>query len=221
MNCEDFRGELETAVENRAAPDVSGVRDHLKHCRHCRVLWEDYDILERAVAEWTAVDDEAPDLSGRVLAVLANDREPSRASQSGTSPSRIVPVLAGLSVVAVLFLVFVLNRGPDQNAENVAKTPSESEDEVNIESEPVEMDRVVSDTQAAYESLVKQVTGPFEPFTDDVAPAIPGDEKTGSPGEIREKSPNSVSPQLAGLQSEVMKPLGFLTAVFPSPSPQP
>jgi len=226
MNCEDFRRELEFAVENHVSPDLSEAREHLKHCRQCRRLCEDYDIIERAVAEWVDVDD-APDLSGRVLAVLASGQESEPPPQTAGSSSRIVSVLVGLSVVALVFLVaFFLNRNPGQNPANVAKTPSDSATEEvggpQFEPpEPVEMDRVLSDTRAAYESLVSQMTGPFEPLQDEGASGAVKDEKTGSPGENPGNSSNSVPPQLAGLQSEVMKPLGFLTAVFSSSTPKP
>jgi hypothetical protein len=225
MNCEDFRRELETAVENRVTPDFSESREHLKHCKRCRALWEDFDIIERAVAEWGAVDEDAPDLSGRVLAVLANDREAGRPLPARGSRPRIVPVLVGLSVVALLFLAFYLSRNPDQNRTELVNTPTELEDELNTpqfeEREPVEMERVVSDTRAAYESLINQVTGPFEPLKNEMSPGNSGDEDRDRPEEPQEKSPRSVPPQFAELQSEVVKPLGFLTAVFPSPSSAP
>lgn len=221
MNCEDFRRELETAVENRAAPDFSEAREHLKRCRHCRALCEDYDVIERAVAEWTGAEVDAPDLSGRVLAVLANERATGRLLQPARSPFRPLPVLLGLSAVALLFLAFFFYRGPDQNPANFAKSPSEFEDEVNIEHDPIEMEHVLSDTRAAYASLVRHVTGPFEPFADEIPPAVSGDENSGSLRKLPEERASSDPPHLAGLQSEVMKPLGFLTAVLPSPSAKP
>ena len=237
MNCEDFKHELETSIESRVVPDFSEAREHLKHCEHCRALSEEYHIIERAVEEWIAVD-EAPDLSGRVLASLSNDRKLQRSSQPASPPSRMIPLLVGLSLVALLFLGFFL-AGMSQNGSSEITQNPELPDGQGLVTPPLvgppsaddpipetmpenEMERVMLDTRAAYESLVHQVTEPFEPLKEVVPASVPDVENTDRPGEeVPEKSFSSVPRQLAGLQSGFRKSLGFLTAAFPPQSPAP
>lgn len=219
MNCEEFKRELQTAVENRVIPDFSAAREHLKHCEHCRALSEDYHIVERAVEEWSAVDDNAPDLSGRVLAVLANEQDISSPARPVSPAARIVPVLVGLSLVALLFLAIYISQSADQKPAGVADDPPDFDPEVNTPA--VDMEVVWRDTKAAYESLVHRVTEPFEPFKDVVPSTGSDEEETGPSEEIQEEPSDSVPPQLEGLQTEFKKSLGFLTAAFPSQSPVP
>jgi hypothetical protein len=57
MNCTEFERYLDESVERRQPPDAQQVRDHLAECRRneCRQLWEDLQLLARAVSAWRQV----------------------------------------------------------------------------------------------------------------------------------------------------------------------
>lgn len=220
MNCEEFRSGLETAIENRVSPDFAEAREHLKHCPRCRALSEDYHVIERAVEEW-AVLAESPDLSGRVLALLANDQDVNQPPQEKAPSSRFIPILVGLSAVAALFLIAYLTRGSYQiphiapvelevNIEDGGAPPSQ------LEPPPVEMEHVIGDTKAAYSSLVDSVKKPFEPLKEAVTGG--SDDSGGSPSPERssQDSVSLLSKELVVFNDELNTSLGFLYKVFPA-----
>lgn len=214
MNCEEFRRGLETAIENRIAPEFTEGRDHLKHCSRCRALSEDYHIIERAVEEWTAVDD-APDLSGRVLAMLANDREFIRPAQTSSPYLRFIPLLVGLSAVAALFLIVFLTQRPEQNRPDVAQTPREK-DLNTAGPPPVELVNVIGDTKAAYHSFVDGVTEPLEPLKEAITGGFDQPEKLPAPEVSPQDRRPSLPKELVVFNDELNSSLGFLKKVFPS-----
>lgn len=225
MNCEEFRRGLETAIENRVIPDFTEGREHLKHCPRCRALSEDYHIIERAVEEWAVVD-ESPDLSGRVLAMLSNDGDLPRPPQSDASYSQFVPVLVGLSAVAALFLIVYLTQGLDQHQETITQSLPELEYQTDgpppLEIEyDIEMERVIGDTKAAYNSFVDNVKEPFEPLTDAVTGGIADSEGALPPERAPQDPVNPLPKELVVFNDELNTSLGFLRKVFPSPSSSP
>lgn len=225
MNCEEFRRGLETAIENRVAPDFTEGREHIKHCPLCRTLSEDYHIIERAFEEWAVVD-ESPDLSGRVLAMLSNDGDLPRPVQSDASYSRFAPVLVGLSAVAALFLIVYLTQGLDQHQAAITQSLPELEHQtggpppLEIEHD-IEMERVIGDTKAAYNSFIHNVKEPFEPFTDVAPEGIDDPEGSLSPERAPQDPVNPLPKELVVFNDELNMSLGFLRKVFPSPSSSP
>jgi hypothetical protein len=90
-----------------------------------------------------------------------------------------------------------------------------------LELPPVEMELVLGDTKAAYNSFVENVKAPFEPLTDAVIGGINDSEGSLSPERSPQDSVNSLPKELVVLNDELNSSLGFLRKVFPSPTSSP
>lgn len=73
MNCTQFQQQLEAAVDNRQLAQSPELSEHTTTCFSCRELWDEYLLLETAIAQWrgTRLD---LDLTDRVLAAYRAER---------------------------------------------------------------------------------------------------------------------------------------------------
>jgi len=74
INCTEFKGLLEQAVESRQSLDTSVLREHVAMCSECRCAWVAALLIDRAAAEWKKAI-ASVDLSDSVLYQLATERD--------------------------------------------------------------------------------------------------------------------------------------------------
>ena len=90
MNCKQFQSELERAIDDRQLSDRSAVSSHADSCESCRSAWQDFLLLESALASWT--EPVEIDLVERVIAAAIKPvpSPPSR-GEGGRRPDEGVP----------------------------------------------------------------------------------------------------------------------------------
>lgn len=52
MNCTEFQQRLEAAVDDRQFVHSSELSEHVTTCSSCHELWDEYLLLENAIAQW-------------------------------------------------------------------------------------------------------------------------------------------------------------------------
>ena len=86
MTCAEFQARWQTAVERRDAAALTQLRSHGESCGspECGRLWQEEQLLSRAVAEWRQFPSLPPaDLVNRVLAVVTEHQSVASRSVPG------------------------------------------------------------------------------------------------------------------------------------------
>jgi hypothetical protein len=84
MNCEQFQSVLERAIKERQLSDRGPVSGHADTCDSCRSAWQDFLLLESALASWTAPVE--VDLVDRVIEAARLESVPSHSVPPTPSP---------------------------------------------------------------------------------------------------------------------------------------
>lgn len=221
MNCNDLQQQLETAVENRESFALDHWREHLENCEGCRRLCADYQLLERAVTEWSGID-QSPDFSDQILAILDDDSDLPQVIPKQTSKGvRIFPLIAALAAAVLIVIGFRARETPDEPTSLVnAFLPKGESSPGPLEEPGVDMDQILSDTRNAYASLLGRAQSSMTPLR----AAVSTDGLNSSfVDEPQKASPNPQNPEpllseeLKPLQAELTQSFGFLTAFIPEP----
>lgn len=162
MNCTDFQQQLDAAVDQRELVESEAVREHLANCLHCRAAWDEFLLLEAAIAAWRG-QSLSVDLTERVMADWRSDRRESPKSSEDVAvtvvrvanqPSgmkwwpMLVPIVAALSL-AVMVLI---NR--DRGSELVA-VKSEQPTVIAKAEEFADLSDLVEDAKSAWLGLAR------------------------------------------------------------------
>jgi hypothetical protein len=205
MNCDEFQKQLEEAIDRQldgnsgAEADresvMAGLETHATGCETCRESWQDFVLLEQAVADWRA-QPRTPQLSSdfteRVLreafdAGLRSDEtastsagltKPALVSASGTTasvtrepkPIRAWEILVTVALVLIAVLV-VFRDGGNQIAENEVEDNPSSPFESPPDNELVDLSDLLSDARIVLSSLTERASekaGGFRVFVPDV-----------------------------------------------------
>lgn len=221
MNCNDLQQQLETAVENRESLALEHWREHLEDCEECRRLCADYQLLERAVTEWSGID-ESPDFSDQILAILDDDPDlpqviPKQTSKGGG----IFPLILALAAAVLIVIGFRAHEIPDEPTSLVNVILPEGESSPGSLEEPgVDMDQILLDTRNAYASLLGRAQSSMTPLRTAVSTH---ELKSSLVDKPQKASPNTSNPEpllseeLKPLQTELTQSFGFLTAFIPEP----
>jgi len=91
LPCTEFERRLEAAIEERRLPEAA-LREHAAGCERCRAAWEQYALLDDAIAAWRAGVPDV-DLADAILSRLAFDSQttapaPLAAQNLPAAPSR-------------------------------------------------------------------------------------------------------------------------------------
>ena len=222
MTCDEFQKQLEAAIDRQLDGDSSadadreavmaGLEAHATDCETCRDHWQDFILLERAVADWRA-QPRTPQLSSdfteRVLreafdAGLRSDEtastsagltKPAPVSTSGTTasvtrepkPIRAWEILVTVALVLIAVLV-VFRDGGNQIAENDVEDSQSSPFETPPDNEVVDLSDLLSDARIVLSSLTETASekaGGFRVFVPDVTNSFTLDSGA---------SPTAVSP---------------------------
>ena len=165
MNCIEFRNALEDSVDCRQLADSAGQCEHAQNCVECRGLWDEFLLLEAAIADWKPRTINV-DLTDRVLAAMSITRDvvPSESTTATTltilsreaqsEPRRSAWPLVTTIALVLLAVVVVLR---DRLAEHeVVKTVPIPRDQLAVAqpSETVaDLSDLVSDAQTAWRGL--------------------------------------------------------------------
>lgn len=205
MTCDEFQKQLEAAIDRQldggsgADADRESVmaelEAHATGCETCREQWQDFVLLERAVADWRARP-RTPQLSGdfteRVLreafaaglrpdetaSTSAGQTKPAPATTSGTAasvtrepkPLRAWEILVTVALVLIAVLV-VFRDGGNQLAENDVEDSPSSPFETPPDNELVDLSDLLSDARIVLSSLTERASekaGGFRVFVPDV-----------------------------------------------------
>lgn len=162
MNCTDFQQQLDAAVDQRELVESEAVREHLANCLRCRTVWDEFLLLEAAIAAWRGKS-LSVDLTERVLADWRADRRESPKSSEhvavtvvrvANQPSAmkwwpmLVPIVAALSLAVTV----LINR--DRGSELVA-VKSEQPPVTAKSEEFADLSDLVEDAKSAWLGLAR------------------------------------------------------------------
>ncbi len=173
MNCNEFQSELDRCLEERRSPQYSVLSEHVAACAECQGLWDDWQLLERAIGEWNGNREPVDvDLTDRVIAAARHEGLVS-GKAAPVSDTRVIQPTAGASrhrgvwplvvmVALVLLAVLIVFRdGPDQVADVPQDPPTQIvviPDQMPIPNVPVrevepDLEHLIADARLAWESL--------------------------------------------------------------------
>ncbi len=164
MNCTDFQQQLDAAVDQRELVESDALREHAASCLQCRTAWDDFLLLEAAIADWRG-QSLAVDLTERVLTGWRSERRETLPSKSTEGISvtvvrvseqstgmkwwpMLVPIVAALSL-AVMVLI---NR--ERGSELVA-VKSEQPPVIAKSEEFADLSDLVEDAKSAWLGLAR------------------------------------------------------------------
>lgn len=231
MNCELFQNEIERAIDERApsASVSANLAGHADSCETCRSAWQDFLLLESALASWT--EPVEVDLVDRVVAAtlkkdqftrIVREGEPQEtSSKSERYPATSRRTWLTVATVATVLLgaAFVFRTGPDQTADDDSPVPAPShspfEPELNEDDQYAGVDELLASTRSAWEGIaskaVNQANG-LSVFVPDLKSdlGLPGSDISTDPeGPSPEESPDGDSL----IPSEVDRAFDFLLDV--------
>lgn len=161
MNCEQFQSELERAIDDRQLSGRNTVSSHADSCESCRSAWQDFLLLESALASWTEPFE--IDLVDRVIAASKAEKvspTPSSLSgQGGKKRHRTWLTIATLAVV-VLGAAFAFRPGLDQTADDDSPLPSPNHNpftpDLNENDQYAGVDELLASTRSAWDGIASK-----------------------------------------------------------------
>lgn len=164
MDCEKFQAYLRECVEQHRTPDAGPFQVHLESCPGCQQEWTHWQVLDRAISEWSDLG-ETPDLSSRVLSGLTHGSPRHQAAPS-TPPSRrtsarwIMAATATLLLIGIVPLVLSFLMRQQDPSDSMVKRGSVSEELVPVRTPPnsteISWEEVMGQTRTAYSSLLDE-----------------------------------------------------------------
>lgn len=162
MNCTEFQQRLEAAVDERRMSASTEFNEHAAVCLSCREQWDEYLLLEAAIASWRNKRLDV-DLTERVLADFRAERQAPSVSREpvasvtlervSDSPSSmkwwpmLIPAVAALAL-AVAVLLNRSSRYEEQVARNDAPPKVQTE-------EFADLSEIVDDAKSAWLGLAR------------------------------------------------------------------
>lgn len=171
MNCEQFQKEIERAIDERSSSaSVSAIlTGHADSCEKCHSAWQDFLLLESALASWT--EPAEVDLVDRVVEAAVSEAsaavpEPSKKPPSAPSPpkgERTTRRRLAIATAAILVIgaAIVFRPDPDQAANNGSPNPAPEHDVpftpgLNEDDQYAEVDELIASTRSAWEGITSK-----------------------------------------------------------------
>ncbi len=205
MNCDEFQKQLEAAIDRQldggsgANADresvMAALEAHATGCETCRESWQDFVLLERAVADWRTRPRTlqlSSDFTERVLreafaaglrpdetaSTSAGQTKPAPVRTSGTTasvtrepkPLRAWEILVTVALVLIAVLV-VFRDGGNQIVQDDSKPNPSSPFDSPTDNELVDLSDLLSDAKIVLSSLTERASekaGGFRVFVPDV-----------------------------------------------------
>jgi hypothetical protein len=222
MNCEQFQNEIERTIDERSssAPVSANLAGHADSCEACRSVWQDFLLLESALASWT--EPVEIDLVDRVVAAALKDESPETSSNAeqytATLHRRTWWTVATVAAV-LLGAAFVFQSGPDQTADDDSPVPAPGDTpfnpELNEDDQYAGVDELLASTRSAWEGIaskaVNQANG-LSVFVPDLNSdlGLPGSD---SPSDTEGASPGESPEEGSLIPGEVDRAFDFLLDV--------
>ena len=171
MNCEQFQKEIERAIDERSSSvSVSAIlTGHADLCEKCHSAWQDFLLLESALASWT--EPAEVDLIDRVVEAAASE-----ASAAVPEPSKIPPSVPSLpkgegttrhwlaiatAAILVIGTAIVFRPAPDQTVNNDSPNPAPEHDVpftpgLNEDDQYAGVDELIASTRSAWEGIASK-----------------------------------------------------------------
>ncbi len=219
MNCTEFESSIQHAIESRQKVDIEPYRQHVGTCSSCRNIWEQYAILETAIAPWASRLPEA-DLVDRIVSAhidspssdktfpvdcLATTPNASTAAATevavrfahvDSAPSRSNAHRTAAIAVTVLAMlcmtsIFLFPHDlPNASNNTVAIESANREGEAVRFEDSTELVSLATEAGTAYVSLAQNAASAFSGVSDLLArPSIPAVQPTDSEVPPSESSP--------------------------------
>lgn len=169
MNCEQFQNEIERAIDERSSSASvnanlarANLTGHADSCESCRAAWQDFLLLESALASWT--EPVEVDLVDRVVSAAREDL--SKAADSVPSPlrgegtKRTWLTVAAVAVV-VLGAAIAFRTDQDQTADNDSPLPAPEQNapftpDLNEDDQYAGVDELLASTRSAWEGIASK-----------------------------------------------------------------
>ncbi len=232
MNCIEFENALADSVDGRQwaeSPELAGQREHALICVECRVLWDEFWLLEAAIADWKPRTIEV-DLTDRVLAAMSSSRAAvasapattltilSREAQS--DPRRSAWPLVTTIALVLLAVVAVLRDRPA--SQDVVETVPVPRDQLAV-AQPIEsvadLSDLVSDARIAWRGLADSTVRrahEWQVFVPSLRAAA--EMEAGSP--MESDDPDEANDSIAPVPTEFRRAFEFFFNAVPPENPQ-
>lgn len=162
MNCLEFQQRLEAAVDERQLPTSKDFTEHAAVCFSCREAWDDFLLLESAIAGWRGKRLDV-DLTERVLADFRTMRaeqsvvsEPSaavtlvRVTESASGLKWWPMLIPAVAALAIAVTVLVNRNGSDEvQLAQSGTTPTVKPEEF------ADLNEIVDDAKSAWLGLAR------------------------------------------------------------------
>lgn len=164
MNCKQFHREIERAIEERfsSASLNAKLADHADSCESCRLAWQDFLLLESALATWT--EPVEVDLVDRVVSAARADRiGPRNTADRGPEPFGMRRTWFAVTAAAVLVIgiAFAFRTDPDQTADSDSPVPSSEPSapfsrDLNEDDQYAGVDDLIASTRDAWKGIASK-----------------------------------------------------------------
>lgn len=198
MNCHEFETQLDQAIDGRQLANASAVREHAEACIECAHKWQDYLLVESAIAGWhkepfeVEIVDHVIEAAREEGLIASNGSTVPDDLRSPMIPQEIAPSSVGMksvrrfwpTIVTVALVlvaaVLVLRDRPDQVAHDDPPNP----DPVEIvelpeyhyppesEEEPPNLDALLADARQAWLGITRRAgrrADDFRVFVPDIS----------------------------------------------------
>lgn len=174
MNCKQFQSQLERAIDKRSdlSTDRASFASHADSCESCGTAWQDFLLLESALASWS--EPVEVDLVDRVIAAARpsgsqSQTVPTRSVSEATAQTesssapvshrRVWTMVASVAVV-LLGVAIAFRRGPDQTASTDSDPPPppppETPFELNEDDQYAGVDELLASTRSAWQGITSK-----------------------------------------------------------------
>ena len=161
MNCSEFRNALEDSVDGRQLAESLSPCEHAQTCVECRGLWDEFLLLEAAIADWKPRTINA-DLTDRVLATMASTQEvvvPATtltilSREAGSNPRRSAwPLVTTIALVLVAVVVVLRDRSAEREVVTTNPDPGRQLAVAQPIESVADLSDLLSDAQSAWRGL--------------------------------------------------------------------